>query len=116
MRFRLAVLAFILLSGCTALVVGGTGAGGYQSGKDERAPAVVTSDAAISAKIDGQFSADSVVSEFDIGVRIYVGTVTLTGTVGNVAARDQAGRIAKDTSGVVMVNNQIVVEDQSVPR
>ena len=116
MRFGLALLAFILLSGCTALVVGGTGAGGYQAAKDERAPATQTSDSAISAKINGHFDADPVVNEFSIGVRTYEGTVTLVGTVGNFAARDQAGRIAKDTDGVVIVNNQIVVEDQSDPR
>jgi len=111
MRFGLALLAFILLSGCTALVVGGTGAGGYQPAGDEREPVAATSDAAISAKINGRNAADPVVNEFDIGVRTYNGTVTLTGTVGDFTVRDQAGRIAKDTDGVVIVNNQIVVED-----
>lgn len=116
MRFGLVLLAFILLSGCTALVVGGSGAGGHQSAGNDREPAVATSDSAISARINGRNAADLVVNEFGVGVRTYKGTVTLTGTVGNVAARDQAGRIAKDTDGVVMVNNQIVVDDQSDPR
>jgi len=116
MRFGLALLAFILLSGCSALVVGGTGAGGYQAGKDERDPAVATADSAISAKINGRNAADPVVNEFNIGVRTYKGTVTLTGTVGGFAVRDEAGRIAKNTDGVVIVNNQIVVEDQNDPR
>jgi osmotically-inducible protein OsmY len=116
MRFGLALLAFILLSGCTALVVGGTGAGGYQAGKDEREPAVATADSAISARINGRNAADPVVNAFSIGVLTHKGTVTLTGTVGNFAARDQAGRIAKDTDGVVIVNNQIVVDDQSDPK
>jgi osmotically-inducible protein OsmY len=49
-------------------------------------------------------------------VRTYEGTVTLTGTVGSFVARDQAGRIAKQTSGVKNVNNQIVVEDRSAPK
>jgi len=111
MRFGLALLAFILVSGCSALVVGGSGAGGYQAAQDERTPATQTSDSAISAKINGHYGADSVVNEFSIGVRTYEGTVTLTGTLGNFAARDRAGRIAKDTVGVVIVNNQIVVED-----
>ena len=116
MRFGLALLAFILLSGCSALVVDGTGAGGYQAGKDERDPAVATADSAISAKINGRNAADSLVNEFSIGVRTHKGTVTLTGTVGDFAVRDQAGRIAKNTDGVVIVNNQIVVEDQSDPK
>jgi len=116
MRFGLALLAFMLLSGCTALIVGGAAVGGYQLGKDEREPAVVASDSAITTKIKGKYVADSVVSVFNIGVRTYEGTVTLTGTVGSFVARDQAGRIAKDTGGVLVVNNQIVVEDQSDPK
>ena len=116
MRLGLTLLALMLLSGCTALVVGGAAVGGYQLGKDEREPAVVASDSAITTKIKGKYVADSVVSVFNIGVRTYEGTVTLTGTVGSFVARDQAGRIAKDTGGVLVVNNQIVVEDQSDPR
>jgi len=116
MRFGLALLAFILLSGCTALVVGGTGAGGYQPAGDEREPVAATSDAAISAEINGRNAADPVVNEFSIGVLTHKGTVTLTGTVGNFAARDQAGRSANNTDGVGIVNNQIVVEDQSDPK
>jgi len=110
------VLALFLMSGCTALVVGGAAVGGYQLGKDEREPGVVASDSTITTKIKGKYAADSVVSVFVIGVRTYEGTVTLTGTVGSFIARDQAGRIAKDTKGVAMVNNQIVVEDRSAPK
>jgi hyperosmotically inducible protein len=116
MRFGLILLTVLLLSGCTALVVGGAAVGAYQLGKDEREPAVVASDSAITTMIKGQYIADSVVSVFGIGVRTYEGTVTLTGTVGSFVARDQAGYIAKSTKGVVIVNNQIVVEDQSDPR
>lgn len=116
MRLGLTLLALMVLSGCTALVVGGAAVGGYQLGKDERAPSVVASDSAITTKIKGKYVADSAVSVFNIGVRTYAGTVTLTGTVGSFVIRDQAGRIAKDTRGVVVVNNQIVVEDQSDPK
>jgi len=83
-----------LLSGCTALVVGGASTGGYQAGKDERSSAVLASDSAI----------------FNINVRAYKGIVTLTGSVGDYVARNQAGSIAKATTGVEVVNNQIVVE------
>jgi hyperosmotically inducible protein len=112
MRFGLALLALMLLSACTALVVGGAGADTYES----REPAVVASDSAITTKINGRYDADPVVRVFNIGVRTYEGTVTLTGTVDNYVARDQAGKIAKVTDGVSIVNNQIVVEDQSDPR
>ncbi len=116
MRFAILVLALILLSGCTALVVGGAAAGAYQLGKDEREPAVVASDSTITTKIKAKYSADEVVSVFDISVRTYEGIVTLTGAVGSFVARDNAGKIAKETKGVKTVNNQIVVEDRSAPR
>ena len=109
MRFGLAVLALLLMSGCTALVVGGQSTGGYTPVDDSRDSATVASDSAISAKINGRFGADPVVSQFGIDVGTYQGTVTLSGSVDNYVARDQAGRIANDTAGVVIVNNQIVV-------
>lgn len=116
MRIAIAVLSIFVLSGCTALVVGGAAVGAYQLGKDDREPSVVASDSAITTKIKGEYVVDSEVSVFNIGVRTYEGTVTLTGTVGSFVARDQAGRIAKQTSGVKNVNNQIVVEDRSAPK
>ena len=85
-------------------------------GKGEREPAVVASDSAITTKIKGKYVGDTTVSVFNIGVRTYEGTVTITGTVGSFVARDQAAIIAKATRGVVMVNNQIVVEDKSDPK
>ena len=111
MRIGMVLLSFILLSGCTALVMGSSESGSYQTSKDEREPAVSRSDSAISASIKGFFGEDPVVNKFNIGVRTYNGTVTITGTVDNSAARDQAGKIAKNADGVVIVNNQIVVED-----
>ena len=107
MRILIVVSFLLLLSGCTALMVGGAAVGGYQLGKDERPAGVVASDSAITTKIKGKYAADSVVSVFGIGVRTYEGTVTLTGTVGSHIARDQAETIAKGTKGVQAVNNLI---------
>jgi len=113
MRLSYIVLSLLMLSGCTALVVGGAAVGGYQLGKDERPPSVVASDSAITTKIKGKYVADSIVSVFNIGVRTYEGTVYLSGVVGSFVARDQAIKLAKETGGVTAVNNQIVIEDQS---
>jgi len=115
-RIAIVLLSIFVLSGCTALVVGGVAVGAYQLGKDDREPSVVASDSAITTKIKGEYVVDSAVSVFNISVRTYEGTVTLTGTVSSFVARDQAGRIAKQTSGVKNVNNQIVVEDKSAPK
>ena len=113
MRWMLVLLSVFVLSGCTALAVGGAAAAGYQLGKDERTPSVVASDSAITTKIKGKYVADSIVSVFNISVRTWEGTVTLSGTVGSYLAREQAEALAKETGGVKAVNNQIVVEDKS---
>lgn len=108
MRVLLAALSLLFLSGCTSMLVGG---GGYQLGKDERAPSVVASDAEVTSQIKNRYAADSNVSTFKIGVKTYKGIVTLTGTVGSYVARDHAGKLAKETAGVTSVNNQLVVEN-----
>jgi hyperosmotically inducible protein len=113
MRRLLILLSLLAMSGCTALVVGGAGVVGYQLGKDERPPSVVTSDSAITTRIKGKYAADDVVSVFSISVRTYEGTVTLSGTVGSILARDRAESLARETNGVNMVNNQITIEDRS---
>lgn len=106
MRTGMTLLALIFLSGCTALAVGGGMAG--NSDRDAR---VVAADSAITRTITGQLVTDATVKVFDIGVRTYKGVVTLTGTVGNAVARDQAAYIARNAKGVVAVNNLIVVGD-----
>ena len=113
MRVLSVLIAMLVLSGCTAMMVGGAAVGGYQVGKDERPASVVASDSAITTKIKGKYVADTIVSVFNIGVRTWEGTVTLSGTVGSYIAREQAETIAKGTKGVKAVNNQIVVEDRS---
>jgi hyperosmotically inducible protein len=116
MRITVVLLLLLSLSGCTAMLVGGAAVGGYQLGKDDREPAVVASDSAITTKIKSKYVADSIVSAFDVSVRTYEGVVTLTGTVGSFVARDQAVKLAKETGGVISVNNQVLVEDRSDPK
>jgi len=113
MRKLVFLLCLVALSGCTALVVGGAGVVGYQLGKDERPPAVVTSDSTITTKIKGKYAADDVVSVFNVSVRTYEGTVTLSGTVGSILARERAETLARETNDVKAVNNQITIEDRT---
>lgn len=113
MRIIGLLLAVGFLSSCTAVMVGGAAVGGYQVGKDERPASIVASDSAITSKIKAKYVADSVVSVFNIGVRTWEGTVTLSGSVGSLIAREQAESIARGTNGVKAVNNLIRVEDQS---
>ena len=113
MRFSLILLSLLVFTGCTALVVGGAADGSYDSGRNERPSSVVASDAASTTRIEARYVADSVVSAFDIHVRTYKGTVFLSGRVGSFVARDRAAELAKETAGVIAVNNQIIIEDRS---
>lgn len=105
MRIAAWLLTFLLVSGCSAMVLGGgsssTGVTAGQSG----------SDTAIAAQIRRYFASDSTMAAYNIGVRSISGNVTLTGKVENYVAREQAGRLAKATNGVISVTNQIVVEN-----
>ena len=112
MRYIVILLSFLGLCGCTALVVGGAAVGGYHIGKDERPAGVIASDSGITSQIKAKYVADSIVSVFNISVRTYEGTVTLSGTVDRHVARDQAIDLAKSVSGVKTVTNQIVVEKE----
>lgn len=109
MRTLMVLVCSLVICGCTSMMVGG----GYQVDKDERPAGVVASDSAITTKIKSKYAADPVVSVFNIGVRTWEGTVTLSGTVGSYIARDQAESIAKSTGGVKAVNNHLVIADRS---
>jgi hyperosmotically inducible protein len=112
MRITGLLVSLFLLAGCSAYMVGG-GSASSQHGKDDRPASVVASDSAITTKIRGKYATDSVVSVFNIYVRTYKGTVTLGGAVGSYVARDRAAALAKDTDGVIAVNNQITIEDRT---
>ena len=105
MRSLVLLVALGLVSGCTAMVLGGGSGGSTASGS------TTTADAGISARIREVFASDSTLAAYNLGVRTYSGNVTLSGSVKNYVAREQAGRLAKATTGVRTVTNQIVVEN-----
>lgn len=109
MRILLIACGLMLLSGCTALMVGGAAAGGYQLGKDERSAAQVTRDGATTAAIKSRLIADKTVSAFNVNVDTYENRVTLRGTVGSYAARARAEAVANEVDAVVAVDNQLKV-------
>jgi hyperosmotically inducible periplasmic protein len=109
MRILLTLCTVLLTTGCTALMVGGAAAGGYQLGKDERSAAQVTRDGATTAAIKSRLIADSEVSAFNVNVDTYANRVTLRGTVGSYQARARAGEIAAAVEAVQSVDNQLKV-------
>jgi len=75
--------------------------------------ATVVDDSTITAKVKTALLADPDVKGLMIDVDTKNGVVTLKGTADKPANRDRAVAIAKDTSGVKSVENQMVVKASS---
>ena len=69
----------------------------------------VVTDAAITSGVKGKFLADTAVSGLKIDVDTKGGVVTLTGTVATSAEADRAMALARETSGVTRVVNNLQV-------
>jgi hyperosmotically inducible protein len=68
------------------------------------------SDAGITAQVKAAFALSKRISAYEIGVETKNGVVTLTGQAPSEVERQLAADVAKDTSGVKQVDNQIRVE------
>jgi hyperosmotically inducible protein len=64
-------------------------------------------DATITTKVKAKFVEDPVVKAMNIHVNVYKGVVQLSGFANTTAEADKAAMIARDTSGVVSVKNDI---------
>ena len=115
MRRRGLVLAVacvgaVLATGCVPILIGGAAAGGYYLGKDDRSPARIAEDGAITTRVKSKLVGDKYVDAFAIDVDTHEGVVTLYGAVGTRFERDQAERLARAVGGVQRVDNRIRVE------
>lgn len=109
MRVVIAALMIVGLAGCTSMLLGNNTSSDMSSAAPDRSSAQVVQDDAISASIRQQFSADSAVGKYPIGIRTVDRKVTLSGTVGGYEVRDRAVQIASNTQNVASVNNRMVV-------
>ena len=66
-------------------------------------------DVGITAKVKSKFAADSTVKAYQINVDTKDKVVTLSGTVDSAAAKEQAAELARATTGVVDVVNNLTV-------
>jgi len=104
--------SLILLLGLLALViVAGVAWRGQISVPDSaRDMFREVSDATITGQVKTAFALSKRISAYEIGVDTKDGMVTLTGQAPSEIDRELAGAIAKDTTGVRQVDNQIRVE------
>jgi hyperosmotically inducible periplasmic protein len=71
-------------------------------------------DSAVTAKVKSKLAADSQTSAIKIGVETKDGIVTLTGTVPTDTEKSKAELLAKNTDGVKKVQNEIVINPDSL--
>lgn len=113
MRNVLTILCLgVLLSGCTALMVGNGGSSGGQFGKGERTEAQIRQDGITTAAVSSRLASDTRVGAFNIGVETFANRVTLRGTVDSQEVRMRAQELADSVDDVVSVSNQIRVVSQ----
>jgi osmotically-inducible protein OsmY len=70
-------------------------------------------DAALTTRVKAKFSADPTVSAMAISVETLKGTVQLSGFAKSADERAMAEKLARETSGVVAVRNDIAVRQGS---
>ncbi|RZL36302.1 MAG: BON domain-containing protein [Rubrivivax sp.] len=66
-------------------------------------------DAALTTRVKAKFAADPTVSAMSISVETLKGTVQLSGFAKNSDEKSMAEKLARETSGVVAVRNDIAV-------
>jgi len=104
-----------VIVGLAFLVVGVVGAGYYLYTEDwslRDAAQVVketSQDVAITAKVRTALSLSKRLSDLDVKVESRQGEVTLTGQVPSKQIKEAVGAIARDTSGVRQVHNNLTV-------
>lgn len=102
-------VAFLGLTGCAPLLVGGGAAAGYYVGQDERTLGEMTDDTTITVRIKNKYLADEAVDAGSINVESYRGAVTLYGSVPSQEMANRAVELARSTAGVKQVDSSITV-------
>jgi osmotically-inducible protein OsmY len=100
-----------LLTAAMVAALGLTGCANMRGGDDgsKRTAGEVVDDAAILAKVKAAYAADPDLSALKINVDAKDGNVRLKGEVKNISAWRKAEDIAKKTSGVKSVENNLVI-------
>jgi osmotically-inducible protein OsmY len=106
--FRRLLILLILL----AVVGAGVYFYYFRPGVPQAAQNVLTqaSDATTTGKVKSAFALSKRLSPYEINVDTRAGAVTLTGKVASEIDRELAESVAKDTTGVSQVTNQLIVE------
>jgi hyperosmotically inducible protein len=90
-----------------------TGCKSSDNGSTKRTAGTYVDDSAITAKIKSKMIGDSVVKAHEINVDTFQGNVQLNGFVDNDQQKSRAEEIARNTSGVVNVQNNLQLRPEA---
>ena len=97
----------ILVAAAAAVTVLATT--GCAVGRDQSTVGDYIDDSTLTTRVKGKFAADPIVSAMSISVETLKGQVQLSGFAKSAEEKTQAGVLARNTSGVQSVRNDIIV-------
>jgi osmotically-inducible protein OsmY len=100
-------IASIALAAAAALVVLQTG--GCAVARDQESVGAYVDDSVLTTRVKAKFAEDPTVSAMSISVETLNGTVQLSGFAKSTVEKSRAETLARNTSGVKGVRNDIVV-------
>lgn len=106
------ILTVLLLSGA---LVGTAFTTGCTSTATQQSTGEYIDDTALTARVKSAFVSDDNVKARDVQVETFRGVVQLSGFVDNATQKARAEQIARSTSGVTDVNNQIQLKTNQNP-
>jgi hyperosmotically inducible periplasmic protein len=79
--------------------------------RDQQSVGTYIDDTTLTTRVKGKFAEDKTVSALAISVETFKGVVQLSGVAKTQAERAQAEKLARETSGVTGVRNNITVSN-----
>lgn len=104
------LVLFLLVTGCTSLIVGGGAPGGSTAGSDTRTASERSSDSRIISAINSRYVHDKQITALNIKVSCYRGVVTLRGHARSQVEADRAAGIARSTPNVRKVISKLMTD------
>lgn len=100
----------VLTLALTAALIATVGAtSGCAVARDQQTAGSYIDDTALTTRVKAKFAADPTVSAMSISVETLKGTVQLAGFAKSAEEKAMAEKLARETSGVVAVRNDIAV-------
>jgi osmotically-inducible protein OsmY len=110
-QIRMMVMVAVSVLGAATLVT--TGCKSNSGSEEKRTAGTYIDDSSITAKIKSKMVGDSVVKAHQINVDTFQGNVQLNGFVDNEAQKQRAEEIARNTSGVLNVQNNLQLRPEA---